>query len=246
MPSRSRRKASSFPFGAPSPSALTPKERAIIQRYRTPFLVQRFLNSIPYNHEVRKETLRSFREVIRHGTAHCLEAALVAAVILEQHGYPPLLLSFDSADDLGHVALLFRRGKRWGAVARSRDAGLHGRKPIFRTVRHLALSYFDPYVDLTGRLTGYAVADLYDLGSYDWRFSPKNIWKVEHYLLEMSHRPIRSSEARYRRLLGEYRAFKEKFPNRQATYYRNRSQWMEAGVDPKARQLLGIRRSPSR
>ncbi len=48
-------------------------------------------------------TLRSFRGVVRHGCAHCLEAALFAAVVLEQHGYPPLVLSFESIDELDHV-----------------------------------------------------------------------------------------------------------------------------------------------
>ena len=55
-------------------------------------------------------------------------------------------------------------GGRWGSVARSRDPGLHGRKPVFATPRALALSYVDPYVDYTGRVTGYAVVDLRD----DW------------------------------------------------------------------------------
>ena len=58
------------------------------RRCRTPLAVQRYLNALPYNHEppAQGETLRSFRGVVRHGAAHCLEAALAAAVILEQHG----------------------------------------------------------------------------------------------------------------------------------------------------------------
>ncbi|MBW1767316.1 MAG: hypothetical protein JRJ65_09735 [Deltaproteobacteria bacterium] len=61
-------------------------EWKIICRHRTPYQVQQFLNRLPYNHEKPKETLRSFRGVVRSGSAHCLEAALSAAVILEQHG----------------------------------------------------------------------------------------------------------------------------------------------------------------
>ena len=77
--------------------AFTPRERRIITRLRTPALVQRYLNDLPYNTEPPpgRATLRSFRGVVRHHTAHCLEAALAAAVILEQHGYPPLVLSFE-------------------------------------------------------------------------------------------------------------------------------------------------------
>ena len=58
-----------------------------------------------------------------------------------------------------------------GAIARP---GLHGRKPVFRRLRDLALSYVDPYVDLTGGVRGYGVADLRTLmGRYDWRLSPQ-------------------------------------------------------------------------
>ena len=47
----------------------------------------RVLNDLPYNQEPGgRATLRSFRGVVRHGCAHCLEAALFAATVLEQHG----------------------------------------------------------------------------------------------------------------------------------------------------------------
>jgi hypothetical protein len=82
---------------APARTAFSRAERRMIDRLRTPFAVQRFLNDLPYNTEPApgRATLRSFRGVLRHGTAHCLEAALAAAVVLEQHGFPPLVLSFE-------------------------------------------------------------------------------------------------------------------------------------------------------
>ena len=110
------------------------------------------MNELPYNQEKHGETLRSFRGVVRTGTAHCLEAALSAAVILEQHRYPPLVLSFESIDLLDHVIFVYRTATGWGSVARSRDPGLHGRKPVFATPRALALSYYDEYIDFTGRV----------------------------------------------------------------------------------------------
>src|SRR5205807_10620402 len=179
----------------PSPAAFTSAERRLIRRLRTPVLVQRFLNRLPYNTETPPdpETLRSLREVLRHRTAHCLEAALAAACILEQHGFPPLVMSLESADGLDHVIFVYRKRGRWGSVARSRDPGLHGRKPVFATPRALALSYFDPYVDLTGRITGYAVVDLRVMGRYEWRLADTNIWKVERMLLDYPHRTITSS-----------------------------------------------------
>ncbi|HKC20390.1 MAG TPA: hypothetical protein VKE27_12265 [Candidatus Dormibacteraeota bacterium] len=209
------------------PPEFNPEERGIIERYRTPEQVQRFLRNLPYNWEREGDTLRSFREVVRRNTAHCLEAALVAAVILEQHGYPPLVLSFESKDGIDHVIFVFRRGGRWGAVARSRDAGLHGRKPVFRGIRDLVWSYFDPYVDLTGRITGYQLVDLNALGSYDWRLASKNMWKVENYLLEIPHRRLRSSNLRYRRLLARFREYRSRHPTGPVVdIYRNRERWM--------------------
>src|SRR5690242_21094681 len=110
-------------FVAPNLNQFTPAERRLIGRLRTPLAVQRFLNRLPYNTEPEGDTLRSFRQVVRRGTAHCLEAALFAACALEQHGYPPLLLGLDSIDGLDHVIFVYRRRGKWGSVARSRDPG---------------------------------------------------------------------------------------------------------------------------
>jgi hypothetical protein len=149
----------------------------------------------------------------------------VAAGILEQHGYPPVLVSIESQDKLDHVLLLFKRNNRYGSVARSRDIGLHGRKPVFRTVRDLVMSYFEPYVDKTARITGYAVASLYELGNYDWRFSERNVWKVERHLQEIPHNPIHSSDARYQRAHCRYLKFHAHSPDRSPDYF-DRSSWL--------------------
>lgn len=210
----------------PDLSAFTPRERAVVEACRAPRQVQRWLDALPYNYERGGETLRSFRGVVRRGTAHCLEAALGAAVILEQHGYPPLLLSFESIDRLDHVIFVFRQHGRWGSVARSRDPGLHGRKPVFATARELALSYADPYVDLTGRVIGFAVADLRELGAYDWRLAARNVWKVERWLIDYPHRPVGISDRRYHELHERYQRYKARYPHRKPVYYDNRRTWL--------------------
>ena len=209
----------------PAPGAFTAAEQRVIRRLKTPAAVQHFLNELPYNKELSGETLRSFRGVIRHGTAHCLEAALSAAVILEQHGYPPLVLSFESIDHLDHVIFVYRTTTGWGSVARSRDPGLHGRRPVFTTPRNLALSYVDPYVDFTGRVTAYAVVDLRVMGTYDWRLADVNVWKVERMLLDWPHRKIRTSNRRFARWRARYRAFRKQFPDRKPIFYPRRDRW---------------------
>lgn len=211
---------------APGRDAFTSKEWRLVQSLRTPRQVQRYLRAIAYNWEREGETQRSFREVLKHKEAHCMEAALFAAVVLEQHGYPPLLLSLESKDQLDHVLFLFQKNGRWGSVGRSRDVGLHGRRPVFRTVRSLVWSYFDPYVDLTGRIIGYAVTNLHVLGRYDWRFSARNLWKVENHLREIPHTPLRSSEKRYRRVLARYKEFHRLHPQESPAYFADRDKWM--------------------
>jgi hypothetical protein len=206
----------------------TRRENRLIARLRTPPDVQRYLNALPYNEEPHgRATLRSFRGVVRHGCAHCLEAALFAAAVLERHGYPPLVLSFESIDELDHVIFVYRRRGRWGSVARSRDPGLHGRKPVFASPRALALSYFDPYIDNTGCIKGYAVVNLGELmGDYDWRMAERNVWKVERMLLDYPHRAIASSAARVNRLRDRYRAFRADH-GRKPLDYRGREAWTE-------------------
>ena len=205
----------------------TPRERRLIAKLRTPRAVQAYLNALPYNQEPGgRATLRSFRGVVREGCAHCLEAALFAAVVLEQHGYPPLLLSFESIDQLDHVIFVYRQKGRWGSIARSRDPGLHGRKPVFATPEALARSYMDPYVDFSGRITGYVVVNIAVLmGDYDWRLTDRNAWKVERVLLDHPHRPLRSSDERVDRLRARYRAFRASHPGRKPVFYQGRARW---------------------
>jgi hypothetical protein len=210
----------------PGKEAFTKKEWNLIQSLRTPAQVQRYFSSMPYNWERKGGTLRSFREMLKVGEAHCLEAAVGAAVILEQHGYPPLLMDIESVDLLDHVIFVFQKDRMWGSIGRSRDIGLHGRKPLFRSLRDLTWSYFDPYVDFSGRIKGYGVTSLYDLGNYDWRFSPRKMTKIEDHLRAIPHRKIRSSDIRYEGLLARYHKYKKRYPDRSPSYYDNRNQWM--------------------
>ena len=211
---------------APPALPFTAAERRVIARLRTPAAVQQWLNELPYNNEQGGETLRTFRGVVSHGKAHCLEAALSAAVILEQHRYPPLVMSLESVDLLDHVVFIYRGAGGWGSVARSRDPGLHGRKPRFATPRALALSYLDEYIDFTGRLKGYGAADLRVLDPYDWRLAETNVWKVENLLIDWPHRRIAMSPRREARLRRWYREFRDAHGYKPWKAYDGRDRWM--------------------
>jgi hypothetical protein len=211
--------------GAPPREAFTARERHLISRLSTPSRVQAYLNALPYNTEPGGETLRSFRGVVRAGTAHCFEAAMFAAVVLEQHGYAPLVLSFESIDHLDHVLFVYKSAGRWGSVARSRDPGLHGRLPHFRSPRDLAVTYVDPYVDYTGGVSGYAVADMREMGAFDWRFSRRYVWPAEQFLLDYPHRSIATDRAYINRLRARYRAFRKANDDMKPVDYMGREHW---------------------
>ena len=211
---------------APDKNCFTAKEWKLVQRLNTPAKVQRFFSRMAYNRETNGGTMRSFRELVKRNEAHCLEAAVGAAVILEQHGFPPLLLDLESRDLLDHVVFVFKENGRWGSVARSRDPGLHGRKPVYRSLRDLAWSYFDAYVDFTGRLKGYGLTSLYELGHYDWRFSPRKMTKIEDHLRAIPHKAMHSSDKRYNKLLARYHAYKKRYPDRKPVYYDSKPNWL--------------------
>lgn len=204
---------------------LTPTERALIDRLRTPAQVQAWLrNDIMYNHA--KRSMRSFRGVHRHKTAHCLEGALAAAFLLEHHGFPPLLLDLESTDHLDHVVFIYERAGKWGAVGKSRYPALMGRKPIYATLRALAWSYVDPFVDATGRVTGYATYDLREEEQKpDWRWDRRHVWRIERTLLDLPHKPLRASEARHRAMRRTYLEWKKEHPASEppASFYPKRS-----------------------
>lgn len=169
----------------------------------TPRQMQEELFGWSYN---RKDTLYSAATAIQKRSAHCMEAALAAAAVLEVHGYPPVIISFESQDGLDHIIYVFREKRdqgKFGAIARSRDEGLHGRPPIYSSLRALAQSYLDPYVDKTGRITAYECFHL-DECAADWRRSRRSVWPTETYLLQAPHQPLKSTEAQYQKLLRAY------------------------------------------
>jgi len=175
----------------------------LARKLKTPRQVQKYLRGLPYNREEKGETLFSAERALHRGSLHCFEAAFAAAAILEHHGYPTLVMSFESKDSLDHVIYIFKEKGLWGSVALSRDDGLHGRAPRYRSLRELAWSYYDPYVDKTGKIMGYQMANLDDCGA-DWRASKKNVWKAEKYLIDLKHKSLKSSKVRYKRLLKAY------------------------------------------
>ncbi|MBI2682726.1 MAG: hypothetical protein HYX26_05835 [Acidobacteriales bacterium] len=160
----------------------------------TPVRIQRFLEAMPYHHG---NTAWSPRRVLRERTAHCLEGAIFAAAALRANGYPPLLWDLEAERDTDHVLALYRVRGHWGAIAKSNYSGLRFREPIYRTLRELAMSYFDDYFNYAGDRSLRAFAtrpvDLKRFDPLDWMTSEKNIWFIAEHLCEIHHTPLLKS-----------------------------------------------------
>jgi hypothetical protein len=117
---------------------------------------------------------------------------------------------------------------------------------VFPTPRALARSYMEPYIDYTGEVRAYAVVDLRVLGSYDWRLSTRNVWKVEQVLLDYPHRPIRLRPATVRRLREWYRRFRAAYPDLKPVAYPGRERWTPLPSACRAAEGLDVEGGPWR
>jgi hypothetical protein len=142
------------------PTALRGRLRAM----RSPADIQRFLDGIPYSTD---PIYRSPRQVLTDGRAHCVDGALLAAAALRRLGHRPLVSWMHAVNDDGHMVALWRRGKWWGAVAKSNIVGLRYREPVYASLRELMMSYFSDYWNLRGERTMRGYTRPIDLSRYD-------------------------------------------------------------------------------
>lgn len=206
------------PPPSPPPLGLGSGLASRLTRLGTPARIQDFINSLGWNFEKTGPTGRSVAEALRHKSAHCVEAAFVAAYALWVAGEPPLVMDMGAArGDVDHVVALFRRGRCWGAISKSNSPFLRYRDPIYRSLRELALSFFPQYVKHRRKtLRTYSVA--IDLRRFDpalWVTHPGFCHDVIDALTSARHfsllpprgeallRPIDEIEARSN-LLKEY------------------------------------------
>ena len=160
---------------------LTPKELSIIRTYKTPQQIQDYIASIPQNHEYNGDSCMSVREVLKENKAHCIEAALLAALALWVQGYPPLLLDLKASEsDVDHVIAVFKEHGRWGAISKSNHIVLRYRDPVYKNLRELVMSYFHEYADRKGQKTLRSYSRPLQLASYapvTW-ITGKESWKI--------------------------------------------------------------------
>ncbi len=165
----------------------TPSELQKFRRLKTPHGIQQALDAMPYH---LADTAWSPRRVLRENTSHCYEGALFAAAALRLNGYPPLILDLEAEHDTDHVIAVYQVDGYWGALAKSNYTGCRYREPVYRTLRELALSYFDTYFNLRGERTLRTFSRPVQMQRFDplhWMTSEEPVWFVAEYLLTISH-----------------------------------------------------------
>ena len=175
------------------PDPFTTAERMVFRRLSDPEKLQRFLDDLPYNKEADGITCRSPRRVLRDRTAHCMEGAMFGAAALRMLGHPPLLVDLEAVHDDDHVLAIFRLRGHWGAVAKSNYSGLRFREPVYRTLRELAMSYFEHYYNLRREKTLRRYSRTVNLARFDaidWMTAEQDVWAVPEYLCDIPHTPL--------------------------------------------------------
>jgi len=174
---------------APLFTELTKEEKGIFEKLNTPQKIQDFLETLPINFEEKGETLYSPRSVLKKKKAHCFEGALFAgAVLLYQHKATLLLDLQTTLNDEAHVVALFKQNRKWGAISKTNHASLRYRDPVYKTIRELAMSYFNEYFKDSGQKTlrSYATLDLKKIKK-NWVIDENNLWYVDKMFDTQKH-----------------------------------------------------------
>jgi len=185
----------------------TKAELRSLRSLSTPQKIQRFLEDLPYHHA---NTAWSPRVVLREGSAHCFEGAVFAAAALRVNGFRPLIWDLEGIRDSDHVLAIYQVDRHWGAIGKSNFAGLRFREPVYRSLRELAMSYFDSYYNLLGERTLRAFSRPVDLSRFDrlnWMTTEKPVWFIAEHLCEIPHTAVITDKQAKRLTRLDKRAF---------------------------------------
>ncbi len=165
----------------------TPKELRKLRSLKDPHGIQRFLDDMPYH---LADTGWSPRVVLRENTSHCFEGAMFGAAALRVNGYPALVMDLEAENDTDHVIAIYRQHGHWGAIAKSNYTGCRYREPVYRSLRELALSYFEVYFNLRRERSLRTFSRPVNLARFDdlqWMTTEKPLWFVAEYLFTIRH-----------------------------------------------------------
>lgn len=131
-------------------TALRAREQKMMSGLTSPTKIQAWLDQTPYSTD---PIYRSPLTVVRERRAHCFDGACFAALALARLGHPPMLVDMLPWDDDDHVLAIYKRGPRFGSIAKSNFTGLRGREPVYHNLRELLMSYFEPFFNMAKNRT---------------------------------------------------------------------------------------------
>jgi len=172
---------------SPDKFGFTGKELRKLRSLKDPYGIQKFLDAMPYH---LADTAWSPRRVLSENTAHCFEGAMLATAALRANGYPPLIFDLEAERDTDHVVAIYRYKGHWGAVAKSNYTGCRYREPVYRSLRELAMSYFEVYFNLRRERSLRTFSRPVNMARFDhleWMTTEKPLWFVAEYLFEIQH-----------------------------------------------------------
>jgi hypothetical protein len=175
-------------------SGFTSAEIRKLRSLKDPYGIQRFLDNQPYH---LADTAWSPRRVLRENTSHCFEGATFAAAAQRVNGYPPLGGDLEAEHDTDHVIAVYKQHGHWGAIAKSNYTGCRYREPVYRTLRELALSYFEVYFNLRRERSLRTFSHPVNLARFDspnsttdWMTTDEHLWFIAEYLFTIRHFPL--------------------------------------------------------
>jgi hypothetical protein len=177
-------------------SRLTAAQGRTFRDLDSPFAVQEYLDNLPYVAEQRD---RSPLAVMQDHQCHCLDGGIFAALALRRLGHRPLILDLvpEPGKDDDHVLALFRDRGAWGAIAKSNYVGLRFREPVHRSLRELAMTYFEWFTSFEKEKTlrGYTrPLDLARLDCLDWMWDENGVREINRRLYRLKPVPLIAAE----------------------------------------------------
>jgi hypothetical protein len=182
----------------------------VFRGLKSPIAIQDYLDSIPYKAE---ELDRSPLQVMSDGQAHCLDGGIFAALALWRIGFRPLIIDLvpEPGKDDDHVLAIFQVDGFWGALAKSNYAILRYREPVYRSLRELAMTYFEFFFSLQREKTlrGYTrPLDLSRFTDTSWMWDEEGIKRVSKRLYGLKPIPLISEKSAAHLSISDERSYK--------------------------------------
>ncbi|NSW52863.1 MAG: hypothetical protein HPY85_10190 [Anaerolineae bacterium] len=177
-------------------SQLDDRNRALFESLATPLHIQQYLDSIPYVGEERDRTPLA---VMQDRQCHCLDGGLLAALALKRIGLGARIIDLvqEPGLDDDHVLAIYRVNGKYGAVAKSNFTGLRYREPVYRSLRELAMSYFEVFYNIDGIKTLRGYTRPLHLDAFDrwhWQTEEFGVRKVVKRLYSAAMIPLITAE----------------------------------------------------